>query len=115
MLSPSYRRSYRPDPSLTLLTLSPLTLSLPWQVFQGVTTEITSSWESGDDGKAVLFCRTTTLGKDDVCDQRSRVVADPLDSGAPKQLMVDTRLTKHPGAPTIVYTRVYEPLLEEAS
>merc|ERR1719473_1989068 len=37
---------------------------------------IVSQWEDDDSGRAVLYCRTTTIGKADVCDQRSRVVEE---------------------------------------
>lgn len=70
------------------------------------TQRIVSQWEDGEDGVAVLYCRTTTVGKTDVCDQRSRVI---VDAGRPR-LVVETRLTKTPGAPVVVYTRTYEPL-----
>jgi len=70
------------------------------------TQRITSQWED-EAGCAVLYCRTTTVGKEDVCDQRSRILTDA--QGRPKQLVIETRLTKAPGAPTVVYTRTYEP------
>ena len=70
------------------------------------TQRIVSQWED-DGGRAVLYCRTTTVGKSDVCDQRSRVVLDA--NGRPARLVVETHLTKTPGAPTVVYTRTYEP------
>ena len=61
----------------------------------------------GDDGRPVLHCRTRTLGKQDVCDQRSRVDADGL-------LRVETQLTHAPGAPTVHYDRVYQPIVDES-
>lgn len=82
--------------------------------FQGVNSEITSKWEDGPDGRPVLSCRTRTIGKQDVCEQRSRVEADHI-TGMPRRLIVETRLTTRPGAPTIVYDRVYEPLSAELS
>jgi hypothetical protein len=81
------------------------------ETFQGVTSRITSQWEGlsgGDGAPPVLFCRTTTVGKKDVCDQRSRVSVDA--NGQRCRLDVETRLTKAPGAPTVVYLRSYEPL-----
>lgn len=71
------------------------------------TQHITSQWED-EGGCAVLYCRTTTVGKADVCEQRTRV----LEEGGRKRLVVETHLTKTPGAPTVVYTRTYEPLLK---
>ena len=41
-----------------------------------------------------------------MCDQRSRVTEE----GGRKRLVVETSLTKAPGAPTVTYIRVYEPL-----
>ena len=79
--------------------------------FQGVVSEITSTWEDGQQGRPVLVCRTTTIGKKDVCDQRSYV--DVNEAGQPTRLTVETRLTPTPGAPTVVYDRVYEPLAED--
>ena len=76
--------------------------------FQGVVSSITSTWEDGPDGKPILFCRTTTRGKSDVCDQRSRVDVDH--AGRPSRLTVETRLTKYPGAPIVFYDRIYEPM-----
>ena len=78
------------------------------ETFQGVTSRITSQWEPGTDGPPVLFCKTTTVGKADVCEQRSRVVLDA--NGRRVQLLVESRFTKSPGSPTIVYTRTYEPV-----
>ena len=76
--------------------------------FQGVTSRITSQWEGGTDGGApVLFCLTVTVGKVDVCEQRSRVVFDA--SGRRLQLVVETKFTKTPGSQTFIYTRTYEP------
>ena len=74
--------------------------------FQGVVSEITSSWEDGADGHPVLVCRTTTVGKKDVCDQRSRVETDSFDR--PARLHVETRLKKTPTASVVSYDRVYE-------
>lgn len=73
------------------------------------TQQIVSQWED-EAGAAVLYCRTTTLGKADVCDQRSRIVVDPKSKR--RTLVVHTRLVKAPGAPPVVYTRTYEPLLK---
>ena len=72
----------------------------------GNTTEITSVWEAAPSGDAVLCVRTCTLGKRDVCDQRSCVERDPT-TGAPMRLRVETRLSVHPGAPVIEYDRLY--------
>jgi len=71
------------------------------------TQRMVSRWED-EKGCAVLHCRTTTNGKADVADQRSRVVVD-AQSKRPR-LVVETHLTKAPGAETVVYTRTYEPL-----
>lgn len=82
------------------------------ETFQGVVSEITSRWEDGPDGRPILSCRTCTIGKEDVCEQRSRVEADSA-TGMPQRLVVETRLRIKPGAPTIAYDRVYEPLPAE--
>ena len=76
-----------------------------------VVSEITSSWEDGPDGLPVLFCRTTTKGKPDVCDQRSTIEMSP---GGATKLRVETRLTKKPGAETVEYDRVYTRVNEAA-
>ena len=90
-----------------VVSVHPQKMTTTREEFQGVVSEITSSWEDGDDGKPRLFCRTKTVGKQDVCDQRSFI------DGSGK-LTVETRLTKKPGAPTVVYDRVYEALPDEA-
>ena len=77
--------------------------------FQGNPTVVTSQWEEGTP--PVLFCRNTTIGKSDVSEQRSRVLIDGA-TGKPHRLVVETKFTKEPGAPEVVYVRIYEPLVE---
>ena len=79
------------------------------ETFQGVTSRITSQWEAGTSGgPPVLFCTTVTVGKVDVCEQRSRVVLDA--NGRRVRLVVESKFTKSPGTPTVIYTRTYEPM-----
>ena len=84
-----------------VVSLHPQKVTTTKEEFQGVVSEITSKWESGADGEPVLVCRTRTVGKDDVMDQRSHVGGDGL-------LYIETRLVKTPGASVIEYDRVYE-------
>jgi hypothetical protein len=80
------------------------------ETFQGITQRVTSQWEdTGDGAPPILCCHTTTVGKEDVADQRSRVELRDAE-GACRRLVVETRLTKRPGEPAVMYERTYEPL-----
>jgi len=78
--------------------------------FQGNPTTVTSRWEEPDGRQPpVLYCRTTTDGRDDLCEQRSRVLLDS-ETREPWRLVVETRLLTSPGAAEVVYVRIYERL-----
>ena len=92
----------------TIVSVHPQRSSTVTEEFQGVVSEITSTWEDGPDGRPVLFCRTKTIGKQDVCDQRSWVNHDS--KGTVCRLTVETRLVKRPGEAPVAYDRIYEVL-----